>query len=496
MPELAMPSRPLIARVLRDATASAAGQSSGEARNGSAGEPRGIAVETGVPAIPDLTHAQSAQRLIAFLMLPEYSALNATFQFAKLLRGRGHRVIYLGPSAFEAHVTRQGLEYDVLRPWWPYDADAALETPSSTWREKIWQHRAISRSYDQTLKALDSWLEQSDPALVFLDPINWTLAPPLLRFGTRIISLSITLGAAMRFDAPPVFSGTVPPDRVGLRERLTFIWEWLTAIGRIVRQATPGLLAVAAPKYWDRNALVLVRRHGGRLRWGEYGPRLAVPEMVTAPKELEFATIARRPTRLYLGSCVDEARRDGDFIWPGIRSDRSLVYCSLGTYSASYPFASQFLAAVVDAMRDCPEWEALVQVGASIDLKAAKTQPTNVHFAKWVPQIEILRRATIFITHGGCGSVREGIHCAVPMLVVPCWYDQFGNAARVAYHRIGLTTDISTVGSARIRSLLLELVHGEYTANIQRMRARIRKSDATRECARFVESVLSESPPC
>ncbi len=48
----------------------------------------------------------------------------------------------------------------------------------------------------------------------------------------------------------------------------------------------------------------------------------------------------------------------------------------------------------------------------------------HVVLARYVPQREVLQRASLFVTHGGYNSVAEGLRAGTPMLVVPLLFDQ------------------------------------------------------------------------
>lgn len=432
---------------------------------------------------------------IVFVMAPEYSALNASFAFARRLHARGHSIMYVGPTTTASHVTRQGFAYSVLRPWWPYDNEDAAdraEQPATApgWRRALTRHLMRARHYERTLAAFDAWVEGNDPALVCLDPLNWTLSPPLLRRGIPIVNLSITLASAIHPDGPPVFSKMIPSAEPVAWERLRYLLAWLKVAAVIAAKTAPALVAVAPPRYWGRNPIALVWRHGGRLRWGEYGPRLAGPELVTAPRQLEFPSVARSSRRVYLGSCVDEQRSDGPFDWPAMKPGAPLVYCSLGTYSASYVHALRLFRAFVEAMTHLPDWHAIVQVSSRTKHHGLGGMPSNVRVAEWVPQLEVLKRARVFVTQGGCGAIREAVHCGVPMLVFPCWYDQYGNAARVVYHGIGVRGDIATVDARQIRAQLERIVSGGYTVAIRRLSASIRQEHGQEEPALVIEQML------
>lgn len=55
-------------------------------------------------------------------------------------------------------------------------------------------------------------------------------------------------------------------------------------------------------------------------------------------------------------------------------------------------------------------------------------RPIIVEFA---PQLDLLKRAAVCITHGGMNTVMESLSCGVPMVTVPITNDQPAIAARV-----------------------------------------------------------------
>ena len=57
--------------------------------------------------------------------------------------------------------------------------------------------------------------------------------------------------------------------------------------------------------------------------------------------------------------------------------------------------------------------------------------PPNIYAYSFVPQIEVLRHADVFLTHCGMNSVNEALRLGVPMVAMPFINDQLGNAARL-----------------------------------------------------------------
>ena len=62
----------------------------------------------------------------------------------------------------------------------------------------------------------------------------------------------------------------------------------------------------------------------------------------------------------------------------------------------------------------------------------------NVLVVNHAPQIEILKRSSMCITHAGLNTVLESLSNGVPMLALPITNDQPGVAARIANKKVGV----------------------------------------------------------
>ena len=113
--------------------------------------------------------------------------------------------------------------------------------------------------------------------------------------------------------------------------------------------------------------------------------------------------------------------------------EEELVYVSLGTMFEDRP--SFFHNAARALAR--PGRRVILSVGR-IDPQALGTLPAGVTAHAHVDQLAVLRRADLFITHGGVNSVQEGLVAGVPLLVFPQMQEQVLNADRVAELGAGL----------------------------------------------------------
>lgn len=113
---------------------------------------------------------------------------------------------------------------------------------------------------------------------------------------------------------------------------------------------------------------------------------------------------------------------------------RPLVYIAFGT----------ILNNLMSLYRNCMEAfgdidrQVVLAVGNKVDVKELGTIPQNFIVRNYVPQLEILKRADVFITHGGANSIYEGLCFNVPLVVVPQVFDEFMGAIMVEKSGTGI----------------------------------------------------------
>ncbi|RDD41366.1 UDP-glucuronosyltransferase 2B4 [Trichoplax sp. H2] len=74
-----------------------------------------------------------------------------------------------------------------------------------------------------------------------------------------------------------------------------------------------------------------------------------------------------------------------------------------------------------------------------------KNQPENVKTMSWIPQNDLLSNPNckLFVTNAGMSSILEASYYGVPMLAIPLFGDQAGNAQRVQVAGIGKVLSLS-----------------------------------------------------
>jgi MGT family glycosyltransferase len=202
-------------------------------------------------------------------------------------------------------------------------------------------------------------------------------------------------------------------------------------------------------------------------RYAATARRLAARYSVSAPDLIDFLS---NPQPLTIVFTSREFQINGDTFGPSHRfigaslsngsnsseqlaaGDAPLVYVSLGT---TFNDAPAFYQACFEAFADQPYQVLLSTGGRAMDLPEP---PANVRVMPFVPQMDVLQRASVFVTHGGMNSANEGLWCGVPMVVVPQRGDQFLVARRMAELGAGIAVMPAEATPARLRDAVGRLI--------------------------------------
>lgn len=147
---------------------------------------------------------------------------------------------------------------------------------------------------------------------------------------------------------------------------------------------------------------------------------------------------------------------------PQKNPDRPLIYVSMGTVINERPdFYRNCIAAVKSLNADL-----IISYGRQMDPSLLGELPDNVKAYPYVNQLEVLAKASVFITHCGMNSVSESLYMATPMVLYPQTGEQKAVARRVAELEAGIPlTEDTTEG---ILKALQEILSGDSFAKAAR----------------------------
>ena len=108
----------------------------------------------------------------------------------------------------------------------------------------------------------------------------------------------------------------------------------------------------------------------------------------------------------------------------------------LVAFSTTYMGQERILRRIIRAMRGVPA-RAVVTTGPSLD-PSAFDAPANVTVCKSASHAELLRDASLVVTHGGHGTLVRALAAGVPVLCMPMGRDQSDNAVRAKHVGAGV----------------------------------------------------------
>uniref|UniRef100_A0A914WMV5 glucuronosyltransferase n=1 Tax=Plectus sambesii TaxID=2011161 RepID=A0A914WMV5_9BILA len=102
-------------------------------------------------------------------------------------------------------------------------------------------------------------------------------------------------------------------------------------------------------------------------------------------------------------------------------------------------------------------------------------QYEHIHLVSWLPQKDLLadERTKLFITHGGYNSLLESTKAGVPMVLIPLFVDQYGNAMRAVRLNIGVNVDKNTITAESFASAIDQVLNDQSFADRAKRMANI-----------------------
>lgn len=351
---------------------------------------------------------------IGILTLPEAGHVDATIQLGRELRAAGHAVRYLGDPRDRALFEQRDLPFTEL---------PRIDT-------------AFGPSYDWT-----GWRDQ----LVLIDLVLFRAVVDACVHGARVIQLSTTFPLAFDPDVPPIDSDLLP----GATAAIADAWRAVLMSHASFQEPHPD---VGRPD----STIQLLSGFTADRRWPAalWEPRASLtpvanlPELVLAPAALDFPR-REAPARRYAGPCVDLERHEPTFPWHRLRGE-PLVYMVFEAPTPHAPFVGR-IGLALDIARHCPELDVVIATGGAA---IRGPIPDNAICVAQAPQLGLLGRAALMVSHGSLGPLKEALLYGVPSIMLPLVEDQPGNAARLAFHGLGAAVRWHDVTGEQLAALI------------------------------------------
>ncbi len=396
--------------------------------------------------------------------------INPLICLARRLMARGHSVVFFHSPEIADIVRGQGLEFISIGNTPPH-SHAEQATPSQR-PEGIagvrYRLHRVESDMDMFLREAPAAIRDADVDALVLDEI--ALAGPtvaqMLGLPYFIISTSV----------PHNFGWSAPRRIMPPRTWVDRLQQRLLEIS-IVRMKGP------------------VRRHLDRFRRSVgLSPTRMVkqvfPELAhfsVLPQCMDFPRSGLPANFHYTGPFVDEAARTSvDFPWNRL-DGRPLVYASLGTTLQGDTETFELIA----------EACAGLAVQLVISLGGRRAPETFHHLAgtplvvRNAPQLEILKRSAVVITHAGPNTAFESLLQGKPMIAIPKSFDQPAIAHRLEWLGVAEVISLKQLSAQRIRTALLKVLHSDsYQRNAEALRQKILASQGLERATSIIEEEL------
>jgi MGT family glycosyltransferase len=190
----------------------------------------------------------------------------------------------------------------------------------------------------------------------------------------------------------------------------------------------------------------------------------------------------------FIGPLLGPREETLDLPWDD-GSAASIIYVSLGTLFNADP---TFYRSCFEAFRN-QNLRVVMSVGQGMSEASLGSPPANVVVRPYVPQLEVLARASVFVSHGGMNSVSESLYYGVPLVIVPQMGEQEIVARQVEALGAGLYLPKQAVTGDRLRECVQRLI-GDQT--FHRQAARVRQSfDAAGGAACGADAIMAFTRP-
>ncbi|HAT12507.1 MAG TPA: glycosyl transferase family 1 [Microcoleaceae bacterium UBA11344] len=406
--------------------------------------------------------------------------LNPMIPLGSELLRRGHRVtVFCLPDA-KAKTLASGLEFQPL---------AEDEFPAGSMAEGFAQLGKLSglTAFRYTIKLItqvsDILLSQA-PAIIKKAGVEALLVDQVSPEGGTIADFLnipfVTVCSALMVNRDP----NIPP----------FCTSWQynpTLANRLRNQVSYQFLNLAVKP-------ILAGISEYRRKWklplhshpDDYYSKLA--QISQQPAELEFPRQNLPPHFHFTGPYHNrKTRKPVPFPFEKL-TGKPLIYASMGTVQNRLLDVFQTIASACEGL----DAQLVISLGGGATPESFPQLPGNPIVVGYAPQLELLKKATLTITHAGMNTTLESLSNGVPMVAIPVANDQPGVAARIAYTGVGEVVSLKELSIPKLRSAIEKVLTQEsYKQRAIEMQEAIVRSGGVKKAADIIEQVILTGKP-
>ena len=412
--------------------------------------------------------------ILGAFCFPGTGHINPIAALARRLQQRGHRVILFGIADTEAPVRAAGVEFcQVGAADYPLGTLAELDRKLSTLRGFSTFRFTVQRVKNHSRMVL-----RDGPAAVKAAGVEAMLVDEADMAGSVAETLGLPFVSIACF--PPLLQDdTIPP--------FVFGWRYHPGpLGRLRNRMGARLLSrVAWPIYKEVNAQ--------RASWGlaplarSVDGLSSLAQITQLPEALEFPIVNRPVWPHHTGPFVDgQVRVPVAFPWERLNG-KPLVYASMGTLQNG---SEGIFCTIAQACAGL-DVQFVLSMGGSREPRELGELPGSPIVVRYAPQLDLLQRAAVVVTHAGLNTTLESLAEGVPLVAIPMGNDQPGVAARIAHVGAGVVIPQRKLNRRRLRRAIDAVLQEEkYGSAARRVQQAIRQANGLERAADVIEGAL------
>jgi zeaxanthin glucosyltransferase len=404
---------------------------------------------------------------LGFICLNVPGHLNPMTALARELQARNHDVVFLYSSGAAGLPFVPAAEKDHINEGRPAVSKMQGEDALQ------FSLRMVLAQTETVLKSLPATLRATGVDALVIDTVQLYAELGAIHLNIPYIHVS----NALHFD----YSGYTP----------LCLYDW-------PHQTTPAALArnrdgVArfAKMLEGSNARIraYAKSAGLEIDWEDPGSTLSPLASITqTPKAFDFES-SHWPSQFHHTGPFHNGRgrEKADFPWERLTGE-PLIYASMGTILNGQADVFRTIVAALSKHKDL---QLVLSVGDQVNPKQIGQVPNNALIVKRAPQLELLKRTSVCITHAGLNTVLESLAQGVPQVAIPVTYDQPAVAARIAHKQTGVVTSLDRLSADHLSSLLNEVLSNPtYRDNARKIQKAIAEANGLSVAAELIEQSL------
>src|SRR5215469_8517773 len=347
---------------------------------------------------------------IGFLSLPVPGHLNPMTALARKLQSRGHDVVFISLADVAPFAEAAGL------PFVPCSETAYPAGSLSTLVRRLSElsgEDALNFTVNSMMKGYTASLFESLPDTLSKAGVDGIVLDQYQPY-VELIPMHLRMPFVHVSNALHVdYTGRTP---------ICFVdWPYREGVEAVARNIEGIRRARTLLEPVTATAQIYARKVGLSVDWNNPHSTLSPLAWVTqCPREFDLGSAPDFPQFHYAGPFHDgRGRIDFDFPWQRL-TGQPIVYASMGTLQNGLV---DIFRSITQAAIELEQLQLVLAVGGQLDPKQLGAVPANVMVVSYAPQIEVLKRSSLCITHAGLNTVLESLSNGVPMLALPITND-------------------------------------------------------------------------